>query len=216
MWRHCQRHWWNSSLKHANADQAVSDGRIDDRTLEELFKAIDGAQTVRQNLLPEHLRSKGGNRDLFVEFIHLELPMARARSSTDANDLPFELQEFELFNMDKQRVEMFTMGEVAYAARCMIMHENENLNVAEEGVDYHVMLDWNISATDMMLGYQRDQKFICSGPFLVQRLRQIVASFIQGVELCKFDPATSTSFSISMDPQMGSIQPRPKKRLDGG
>ena len=102
----------------------------------------------------------------------------------------------------------YNFGEIVYAIRCMV-HENENLNVAED-VDYHILLDWS-QPYPYVFAKTVDGKFICNGYFLWNRLRQVLAKFITGIDgMISF--ARSGSFSITIHPDMGAIAPERKQR----
>jgi len=62
------------------SDRALQSGEPEDRCLEEIFKAIDAAVSLRKSLRGETYTTSGNNKRLFSEFIALEVPAARQGS----------------------------------------------------------------------------------------------------------------------------------------
>lgn len=95
-----------------------------------------------------------------------------------------------------------------------MVHENENLNI-EEDVDYHILLDWTQPNT-LVFAYHVDGKFICNGHFLWNRLRQVLAKFITGIQATfDFDRMQEIghgSFRITCGPELGEIVPERKQK----
>jgi hypothetical protein len=188
---------WFDNIKKAfcHSDEALQSGSAEDECLAELFKAIDTAKTLRRSLRGEDI-SHHQNKQLFIEFLGLEIPMARPGES-----------EWELA-LKSGATKKYHFGEIVYDIRCMI-HENENLNVAED-VDYHILLDWS-QPHPYIFANQVNGTFVCNGYFLWNRLRQLMAKFITGIDgFISF--ATNGSFSITVEPDMGAIAPERKPR----
>ena len=192
---------WLDNIKKAfnHSDIAMKSGTPEDRCLEEIFKAIDTSKTLRKSLRGDNL-SYHQNKQKFIDFLGLEIPMARPDGSE------FELRDTETGNLKK-----YTFGEIIYAIRCMI-HENENLNLAED-VDYHILLDWSVR-NPYILGDVVDGKFVCNGYFIWNRLREVLAKFIGGIEMMNAIAGNADSFSITIRPDLQSIQPDRKPRPD--
>lgn len=189
---------WFDNIKKAfhESDKTLQSGSPEDKCLAELFKAIDTAKTLRRSLRGEDV-SPTQNKKRFIDFLGLEIPMARPGES-----------EWELIHADSGDTRKYHFGEIVYAIRCMV-HENENLNVAED-IDYHILLDWS-QPHPYVFANQVDGKFICNGYFLWNRLRQVLAKFITGIDgMMSF--ATNRSFSITIEPDMGAIAPERKAR----
>lgn len=153
---------WFDNIKKAfyHSDQALQSGSPEDECLAELFKAIDTAKTLRRSLRGEDV-SHHQNKQRFIEFLGLEIPMARPGES-----------EWQL-SLKSGGTKKYHFGEIVYDIRCMI-HENENLNVAED-VDYHILLDWS-QPHPYIFANQVNGTFVCNGYFLWNRLRQVMAS----------------------------------------
>ncbi len=184
---------WLDNVKKAfhQSDLALQSGSPEDRCLEELFKAVDTAKTLRQSLRGEDTSARH-HRKRFIEFLGLEIPCAREGAS-----------EFRLVDARMGSTVTYTFGEIVYQIRCMI-HENENLNAAED-VDYHILLDWSVRNPYVFAEIQ-DGKFVCNGYFLWNRLRQVLSKFITGID-GMIALAEGRSCSITIQPELGSIAP---------
>ena len=60
-----------------------------------------------------------------------------------------------------------------------MIHENENLNAAEQP-DYHVQLDWEIN--QYTLGTIQHGTVVLNARFIAGRVREILAKFITGLD----------------------------------
>lgn len=191
---------WLDNVKKAffESDLALKNDTPEDRCLEELLKAIDTTKTLRRSLRGEDCSARK-NKKRFVEFLGLEIPAAR----------PGGL-ELELFDRETGQLRKFTFGEIVYAIRCMI-HENENLNAAE-AIDYHVLLDWSVRSP-AAFAEVRNGTFVCNGYFLWNRLREVLAKFITGIEAMIAFAKDPSFFSMTCQPDIGSIRPLRKKRI---
>lgn len=188
---------WLDNIKKAfyDSDIAFKSGRPEDHCLAELFKAIDTAKTLRRSLRGEPV-TRTSNRDLFIEFLGLEIPMARPGES----EWSFQLKD--------GTTKKCHFGEIVYDIRCMI-HENENLNAAED-VDYHILLDWS-RPHSLVFAHEIDGKSVFNGRLLCSRLRQVLAKFITVIDgLISF--AANQSFEVSCEPSPGAIVPERKPR----
>lgn len=182
------------------SDKAV-EGRVPEhRSLEELFKAIDTAKTLRRSLRGEDISHKD-NKKRFIAFLGLEIPMCR----TDGYKTP-------LRDVTTGETKEYTFGEIVYAIRCKV-HENENLNAAE-GVEYHILLDWSVPDRFYFPGV-RDGRFYCNGWFLWHRLREVLAKFITCIE-DMVTLAKEGRSSASIQPKLGSIRPDGAGRRENG
>ena len=196
---------WLDNVKKAfhDSDCALQSGSAEDHCLAELFKAVDTAKTLRLSLRgdPGENVPRDNNKMRFIEFLGLEIPMARPGAST-----------FQLRERDSGQLRTFTFGEIVYDIRCMVLHENENLNVAE-GFEYHILLDWS-DPHPAYFAEVRGERFVCNGYFLWNRLREVLAKFITGIE-GTIALANNRSFSITIRPQLGAIVPDRRKSDSG-
>ena len=184
---------WLDNVKKAfhESDTALQNGSLEDRCLEELFKAVDTAKTLRRSLRGEDTSTRD-NKKRFIEFLSLEIPCSAPGST-----------QFSLQEVSTSQTRLMNFGEVVYAIRCKI-HENENLNAAEFQ-DYHILLDWSVRSLQSFCRIENG-KFVCNGYFLWNRLREVLAKFITGIEgTIAF--AQNGSFSISIRPDLGVIRP---------
>lgn len=183
---------WLDNLKKAfqQSDLSFQTGMPEDRCLEEIFKGIDTAKTLWRSLRGMEI-SRKNNKKQFLEFVGLEVPFVRE-----------DKKIFELLDQRSGKVVQHSFGDVIYDIRCMT-HENENLNAAED-VDYHVLLDWSVRHPKYFAVVESN-RIKCNGYFLWNRLREILATFITGID-ATFDIAEGRSFSLNCRPSLGSIR----------
>lgn len=194
-----QEHRWLSNLKKAlyDCDTALVEGRAANRAFPEICNAIDVAATLHLSLLtpvenwqpPPHSK----NKNKYVAFIHLEVP------DRDNNGL-----NVALIDARSNKPIQYNYGELLYAIRCMV-HENENLS-ADENPDYHVTLDWNMHENGRF-AVMRDGRITCNARALLSRTRDVLVSFIQGIDLYMGIERGDTSFHLGPAP-LQSIHPK--------
>jgi hypothetical protein len=190
---------WLDNIKKAfyESDKAYAESRPQDRCMEELCKAVDTAKTLRRSLRGEDVSNKE-NKKRFIEFVHLEIP---SPSTGGVN--------VQLLDVRTQKPLTYSYGELVYAIRCMV-HENENLDAADNP-DYHIQLDWNRSP---YFGVLHDGKLILNGPAFWNRLREVMAKFITGVDSMIGLAQGSRTFNIGIAPPLGSIKPERTTKKD--
>ena len=186
------------NLKKAfyESDRAYVDGRAHDQCFPEMCKAVDTAKTLRRSLRGEDCSARE-NRSRYIEFLNLELP-------------PPESGGFQVQLVDSRtgRLMTYSFAQLVYDIRCMV-HENENLNAAEMP-NYHILLDWSQPHT-IYFGSIVDGRLACNGHMIWDRLRQILAKFITGIDGMISHAKTAAgehdgSFSITVTPPLGSIR----------
>jgi hypothetical protein len=190
-----QERRWLNNVKRAlyDSDQSLLSGNPQEHCMEELCKGLDAAKTLRRSLRGEDISPKH-HKQRFLEFVHLDVP-----APTNGKN------EMALFDARSNKVEMYSFGKLVYAIRCMAIHENENLD-ASERPDYHIRLDWNMCAPQQWLGIIEDGKVTLNARTMSQRLREILAKFITGIEgMIGF--AEGRGFKTTVDPPLGSIRP---------
>ena len=180
---------------HAS-DCALQAGVIEDQCLPELMNAIDTAKTLRRSHRGDST-SYRDNKNRFIDFLALEIPAVRPGGF-----------EVELREADSGELRKFGLGGIIYEIRCMV-HENENLNVAED-IDYHVLVDWSERRTTI-IAKVIDGRIICNGHIICSRLREVLSKFITGIESMIALANGETSFSITCRPEIGSIAPERKR-----
>jgi hypothetical protein len=190
---------WLDNIKKAfyQADRAYAEGRPHDGCIPAVCAAIDTAKTLRRSLRGEDT-SHRDNKARFLEFLALELPQPSAGGFQVA-----------LVNVRSGKQVTYSFAELVYDIRCMV-HENENLNAAENP-NYHILLDWSQPRGDFY-AVLADGRLTCNGHFIWQRLRQILAKFITGIDAmtayAKIMASDSGgSFSFSTEPPLGSLRP---------
>jgi hypothetical protein len=191
---------WMDNLKKAfyDSDVAYTDGTAADDAFPEICKAVDVAATLRLSLQQPAAQWKPpsikNNKRKFISFLHSEIPAAGNHGVALA-----------LIDARTQQPVQYNFGGIVYDIRCMI-HENENLN-ADENPEYHVTLDWNIPRYGP-LGTICDGRLTCNANAIWWRVREVLAKFILGAEMCMADERGDNSFSISCNPELKSIHPR--------
>src|SRR5262249_7140099 len=139
----------------------------------EICKAIDVAATLRLSLqMPiENWTAPpaSNNKRKFTEFLSTEIP------DEQCGGLGIDL--IDARTGERKR---YNYAEIVYAVRCMV-HENENLDAAERP-DYHVVLDWQMSPSHLG-GTVCDGRITCNAREMWQRLRQVLAKFISGMDV---------------------------------
>lgn len=192
-----ERRWLDNIKKGVYySDLAIMRDEAGDGCLQELFKAIDTAKSLRRSLRGDDTSGKF-NRDRFIEFLGLEIPAARP-----------DKQRLELHDRRSGKTVELTLGEILYDIRCMV-HENENLNAAEE-IDYHILLDWS-TRTPTYAAVRRNGVTIWNGYVIANRLREVVIKFIQIIEAHE-SLAAGKGFSMNSRVPLGSIKPERKDR----
>ena len=188
---------WLENVKKAFylSDLAYQSGLPQDDCLSELFKAIDTAKTLRRSLLGQDV-SPRDNKRRFVEFIHTSVPKPENGG--------FSLQ---LLDARSGKANTYSFGELAYDIRCMV-HENENLDAAEQP-NYHILIDWDPPSRSNFFGTRANGRLVCSGHLLWERLREVIAMFITGIE-ASIHFARDGVFDMTCSPALGTIRPQRK------
>jgi hypothetical protein len=190
--------------------------------MEPMCKAIDTAKTLRRSLRGEDTSSTQ-NKARFTEFIDLEVP------APGSGGLRVTLLEART-----GQPRDYSFSGLVYAIRCMV-HENENLNAAEQP-DYHILLDWGhlpawpAAAAGPVSGSMQDLSLSAStacppgiagvinsgritinGHFIWGRLREVMAKFITGIDAMVAFIKGADKGGISIHPPLGSVQPSTDK-----
>lgn len=183
---------WFHNLKKAfyNSDRLYE--ASSDQCMEEICKAVDVAKTLRRSLRGEPY-SRQDNKKRFMGFLSLEIP----DPSSGGLNIP-------LVESRTGKRKMYTFPELVYSVRCMI-HENESLNVAESP-NYHIKLDWLMDPNSHLGGRICNERVECNARFMWQRIREILAKFITGLE-SKITWSREKSFNMTVRPALGTIRP---------
>jgi hypothetical protein len=200
-----------------DSDMLYAQGRAQD-CLEPMCKAIDTAKTLRWSLRGENTSSTQ-NKVGFTEFIDLEVPAPGSGGLQVA-----------LLDARTGQPRDYSFSGLVYAIRCMV-HENENLNAAEQP-DYHILLDWGqlpawpAAAAGPVSGLVQDPSFprtlgwrpgpagiinegrlTLNGHFMWGRLREVMSKFITGIDAMVAFAKGADRFSITIHPPLGSVRP---------
>jgi hypothetical protein len=136
------------------------------------------------------------NKERFVEFLNLELPKPEGGGF-----------HVELIDSRTGQKRTYSFAQLVYATRCMV-HENENLDVSEKP-DYHILIDWHMR-NPSVFGHLCSGRFVCNGPLLWNRLREVLAKFITGID-GMISHAKTGSFSITISPPLCSVKPESRQ-----
>jgi hypothetical protein len=178
---------------------------------------LDGEWTACSRGVPREHATRRNNRARFVEFLGLEIPCFRpgytpsasyGTAGTEGMSPAPESHMVDWRDRVTGKINKKSLGEVVYEIRNSFVHESENLDAAE-GVDRPALLDWNVP-NPAVFAESKGDRFILNGFFLWNRLRQVLAKFITGIE--SFNGiAQDGHFSICIDPALGSIVPTSRK-----
>lgn len=188
-----EKRWFNNIKKSFyESDMAFKSGHPEDRCFVALCQAIDTAKTLRRSLRGESTDGNK-NRQRFIEFLNLEIPES--------------MNKIELFDSRKQKAVPFSLVEMIYDIRCIMIHENENLNHAEKP-EYHFHLDWSKGQESHILGrITEDRRVILNAQVVWNRIREILLKFISWIDSVFALHNGQSSFHIGIDFPLGSIRP---------
>ena len=187
-----QERRWLENIKEAfyESDKAYLSDRPEDHAFEHICKAIDVAKTLRRSLRGEDCSGKQ-NKARVTEYIDLEIPGFS--------------EKITLVDPREQKSVSYSYSELIYAIRCSAVHENENLNAAEQP-DFHVLLDWTMHPEDRCGGVLRDGRITLNARATWLRLRELMVKFIQALDMMVAFAGGATSGSMGRAP-LGSIRP---------
>lgn len=191
-----QEERWFENIKKAvyDSDMAIINGTPHERCIEELVKAVDVAKNLRESLQGQPV-SKGRQKERFIEFIELEVPSPEQGG-----------MKIPLTHSETGKVEGYSFAKLVYDIRCMIVHENDNLDASSKP-NYHICLDWTMNPRSGFFGSVTNGTLSCSGGFIAMRLREILAKFVTGVQ-STITFHTEHRFEITIRPPLGSIRPK--------
>ena len=187
---------WFENIKKAiyDSDMTIINGTAQERCIEELVKAIDAAKNLRDSLRGKPL-TNGRQKERFIEFIELEVP------SPENGGMSIPLQHSRT-----GQIENYSFAKLVYDIRCMIVHENDNLDALGKP-NYHIQLDWQLDPRMQFFGSVANGTLTCSGGFIAMRLREVLAKFVTGIQ-STITLHTEHRFEISIRPPLGSIRPK--------
>ena len=203
-----EKRWLENTKKAVHdSDLATQHGTGPDKALEELFKGVDVAKNLRKSMLGAGA-SKQNQKAQYLEFIQLHFLEGTASNQevvVERDGKPIVTRGplfVSLYDRQNNKQVDRSFAQIVYDARCMAVHENENLNAAEEP-DYHIQFDWSVGAGSRI----EDGTIYFPGMEMWRRLRMLLAKFITGVDSA-ISIQTSGEFSISFDPPLGGVKPK--------
>jgi hypothetical protein len=185
-----------------DSDELYRGGRAED-CMEPMCRAIDTAKTLRRSLRGEDT-SPRLNEARFKEFLALAIPAARPGA------LPLYLVDAR-----SGQTTQYSYADLVYKIRCMV-HENENLHAAENS-GYHILLEWGQGQSrpewfqQGLMGVSQDGRITLHGPLMWERLREVMAKFVTGIDAMVAFAKGADRFSISIRPPLGSVRPSTDK-----
>lgn len=188
-----ERRWLHNARKaFFESDCLYRSGTPENGSVQHLCRGIEVSWKLRLSLIGKKA-PKDGDRRHFVAFVRLDAP--------DPQNGGLRIS---VFDCRTQRRSSLSFAKLAYLIRTADAHENENLNVAEFG-GAPVLLDWNRTAQPYF-GTTDGQQFICDGHLLWNRLRELLAKFLTGLDTYAA-VANGHGFAITVAPPLGSIAP---------
>lgn len=188
-----ERRWFHNAKKaFFDSDCLYQLGTPEKGSTQHLCRGIEVSWKLRLSLIGKKAPKDGDMRH-FVAFVRLDVP--------DPQDGGLRIS---VFDSRRQRRASLSFAKLAYLIRTADAHENENLNVAEFG-GAPILLDWSRTAQPYF-GTTDGQQFICDGHLLWNRLRQLLAKFLTGLDALAA-VAGGHGFAITVDPPLGSVVP---------
>lgn len=177
-----------------DCDILVKAERIEDCCIEILLKGLDAARKLRQKFTGR--TTEQYNRTYFIALLETSIPSPAQSGAT-----------FEIRSTKTGAIVPRSVSEIIYdEVRCLMIHENDNLNEAElEGINHPVKLRWGVPTEDFVLSHDNGVMVI-NGMLLLRRLREILSHFITSVEAIKSFAETGKA-TITVNPPIGSIKP---------
>lgn len=188
-----QRRLINLKKAFYESDLAFSQGHPENGAMEEICKAVDAAQMLRRSLLGEDCSPRENKRH-FTAFIDLDVP-------NPENGGPL----ISLVDATSGKPINYSYSQMVYAIRCAVVHENENLNAAENP-DYHIQLDWTMSEHAGVGGYYGEGKVILNARAHWNRIREVLSNFITGLDFL-VAIETGDAGGMTIRPPLLSIRP---------
>lgn len=189
----------NAKKGLADCDALIETEWMEDYCIDKLLKGLDAARKLRQKFSGK--TTEQGSRKNFVALLETSIPSAIQSGKS------YEIRHSKTGKMSRRSVSEIIYDEV----RCLVVHENDNLNEAElEGIDYPVKLRWGILTETLVLSSENGIMII-NGMLLLRRLREILSHFITSLEAMKSFAQTGKA-AITICPPIGSVQPNARKR----
>ena len=175
----------------ATCDTDENTSRREDTCIEALLKGVDAASKLRISLTNGN---SYGNRQAFIDFLELSIPTPKDSSTA-----------FTLYDRNKQKLITVSVSGAIYEARCLSLHENDNLDEAE-GVGHMIRLRWNFHSEKFVCLSEQGDYMVINALLLMRRLREILSLFVTSLD-SMLKAAETGRLCFSICPEKGSIQP---------
>ncbi|MEK0438154.1 MAG: hypothetical protein RLZZ233_1125 [Verrucomicrobiota bacterium] len=181
-----------------DCDILIEKERIEDCCIEILLKGLDAARKLRQKFTGK--TTEQYNRTNFIALLETSIPTSTQSGAT-----------YEIRSTKTGETKPRSVSEIIYdEVRCIMIHENDNLNEAElEGINHPVKLRWGVPTEDFVLSHENGVVVI-NGMLLLRRLREILSHFITLIEAVKSFAETGKA-AVTICPPIGSIKPTTRR-----
>lgn len=168
-----------------SCDADINTTRQKDACIPTLLNGIDAAAKLRGSLAGTIGLN---NQETFVEFLETAIPTANMSGTV-----------LTLFSRRNKKEIIISISQLIYQIRCIVVHENENLDEAE-GVTHMVRLRWEAHSGDLICLCEPTDYVIVNAFTLMKRLREILSLFVSGLKSMKTARETGkVSFSINLE-----------------
>ena len=166
-------------------DADINTARQKETCIPSLLNGIDAAAKLRGSLAGA---TSLNNQETFVAFLETAIPTA-SKSGT----------ELKLFSRRIKKEITISISQLIYQIRCILVHENDNLDEAE-GVTHMVRLRWEAHSGDFICLCEPTDYVVVNAHTLMRRLREILSLFVSGLKTLKTAGETGkVSFSIDLE-----------------
>jgi hypothetical protein len=168
-----------------SCDADINTTRQKDACIPTLLNGIDAAAKLRASLAGT---TSLNNQEAFVAFLETAIPTANMSGTV-----------LTLFSSRNKKEINISISQLIYQIRCIVVHENENLDEAE-GVTHMVRLRWEAHSGDFICLCEPTDYVVVNALTLMRRLREILSLFVSGLKSMKTASETGkVSFSINLE-----------------
>jgi len=166
-------------------DADINTARQKDTCIPTLLNGIDAAAKLRGCLAGTIGLN---NQETFVAFLETAIPSSNMSGT-----------ELTLFSRRNKKEITISISQLIYQIRCIVVHENENLDEAE-GLTHMVRLRWDTHLGDFICLCEPTDYVVVNAHTLMRRLREILSLFVSGLKSMKTARETGkVSFSINLE-----------------
>jgi hypothetical protein len=168
-----------------SCDDDINTNRQKDTCIPTLLNGIDAAAKLRGSLAGTIGLN---NQETFVAFLETAIPSANMSGT-----------ELTLFSRRYKKEITVSISQLIYQIRCIVVHENENLDEAE-CLTHMVRLRWDALSVDFICLCEPTDYVVVNAFTLMRRLREILSLFVSGLKSMKTARETGkVSFSINLE-----------------